>query len=41
VIDMSERLKSQKSLGESENKFRAIFENNSAAIAIIEPDTTI
>jgi len=28
-------------LKESEDKFKAIFENNSAAIAIIEPDTTI
>ena len=39
--DISERKQAEEKLFESEEKFRAIFENNSAAIAIIEYDTTI
>jgi PAS domain S-box-containing protein len=35
------RILAEKALRESEEKFRAIFENNSSALAIIEPDTTI
>ena len=35
------RKKAEIALMESEENFRLIFENNSAAIAIIEPDTTI
>jgi len=34
-------LKAENVLKDSEDKFKAIFENNSAAIAIIEADTTI
>jgi len=41
VIDITERKKEVIRLQESEDKFKAIFENNSAAIAIMEPDTTI
>lgn len=41
INDISDRKKLEGILKESENNFRAIFENNSAAIAIIEPDTTI
>ena len=39
--DITERKLSEEALKESEDKFRTIFESNSAAIAIIEPDTTI
>lgn len=39
--DKSEREKAEILLKQSEENFRAIFENNSAAIAIIEQDTTI
>ena len=39
--DITESKNAEETLMESENKFRAIYENNSAAIAIIEPDTTI
>jgi PAS domain S-box-containing protein len=39
--DITERKLSEEALHDSEEKFRSIFENNSAAIAIIEPDTTI
>ena len=35
------RILAEKALRESGEKFRAIFENNSSALAIIEPDTTI
>ena len=35
------RKMAEEAVHQSEEKFRAIFENNSAAIAIIEPDTTI
>jgi PAS domain S-box-containing protein len=41
VQDITVRKQVENALFESEEKFRAIFENNSAAIAIIEPDTTI
>ena len=36
-----ERLKAEAGQAQSEVEFRAIFENNSAAIAVIEPDATI
>lgn len=39
--DITLRKKAEEALRQSEEKFRAIFENNSSAIAIIEPDTTI
>jgi PAS domain S-box-containing protein len=39
--DFTERKKAEEALHESEEKFRAIFENNSSALAIIEKDTTI
>ncbi|NTW33385.1 MAG: PAS domain S-box protein, partial [Bacteroidetes bacterium] len=39
--DITDIKQSEKALRESEKKFRAIFENNSSAIAIIEPDSTI
>jgi PAS domain S-box-containing protein len=39
--DITERKKAEEALRENEEKYRAIFENGSAAIAIIEPDTTI
>jgi PAS domain S-box-containing protein len=39
--DITERKQAEKKIHESEENFRAIFENNSSAIAIIEPDTTI
>jgi PAS domain S-box-containing protein len=39
--DITERKRSEDALLDSENKFRAIFENNSAAMAIIEPDTKL
>jgi PAS domain S-box-containing protein len=41
VLDITVRKKSEEALIESENKFRTIFENNSAAMAIIEADTKI
>jgi PAS domain S-box-containing protein len=40
-VDITERKNSELVLKESEEKFRAIFENNSSAMAIIEKDTTI
>jgi len=39
--DITERKNAEQILRESEENFRAIFENNSSAIAIIESDTTI
>jgi PAS domain S-box-containing protein len=39
--DQTEERRKIKELYESKENFRTIFENNSAAIAIIEPDTTI
>jgi PAS domain S-box-containing protein len=39
--DITERKRAEELLCESEENFRAIFENNSSAMAIIEPDTTI
>ena len=39
--NLAERNKAEESLRESEENFRLIFENNSAAIAIIEPNATI
>ncbi|MEQ8224560.1 MAG: PAS domain S-box protein, partial [Candidatus Eremiobacterota bacterium] len=41
VQDITERRRSEEALCRSEDKFRTIFESNSAAMAIIEPDTTI
>jgi PAS domain S-box-containing protein len=41
VRDITERKNDEIKLRESEERFRVIFENNSAAMAIIEPDTTI
>jgi PAS domain S-box-containing protein len=38
--DITDRKRAEEALRQSEEKFRIIFENNSAAIAIIEPDTT-
>jgi len=40
IQDITERKKIEESIRESEENFRSIFENNSAAMAIIEPDTT-
>ncbi len=39
--DITERKKTEQDLRNSENNFHSIFDNNSGAIAIIEPDTTI
>ena len=39
--DITDRRKAELEVVESENKFRAIFENNSSAIAIMNRDTTI
>ncbi len=39
--EISNRLNTEKILLESEEQYRAIFENNSAAMAIIETDTTV
>jgi PAS domain S-box-containing protein len=39
--DITERKLNEEALHESEEKFRTIFDSNSAAIAIIEPDSTI
>ncbi|MCX6690327.1 MAG: PAS domain S-box protein, partial [Methanoregula sp.] len=39
--DITERKRAEEALRDSEENFRSIFENNSAAMAIIEPDTTI
>jgi PAS domain S-box-containing protein len=41
IADISEQKRVEIKIAESEEKFRTIFENNSAAIAIIEFDTTI
>jgi PAS domain S-box-containing protein len=41
INNITEQKQNKQYLIESEANFRAIFENNSAAIAIIEPDTTI
>ena len=41
AYDNTERKRAEEALKESEEKFRAIFENNSTAISIINPDTTI
>ncbi|MDQ5986852.1 MAG: hypothetical protein CSYNP_02585 [Syntrophus sp. SKADARSKE-3] len=41
VRDISIRKRVEEALRESEEKFRTIFENSSAAMAIIEKDTTI
>jgi len=41
IQDITERKNTEKILRESEEKFRAIFENNASAIAIIDWDTTI
>jgi PAS domain S-box-containing protein len=41
VMDITERKRTEQALRENEEKFRAIFEGSSAAIAIIKRDTTI
>jgi PAS domain S-box-containing protein len=40
-IDITNRRQAEEDIMESNTKFRAIFENNSAAISIISPDTTL
>jgi len=40
-IDLTEVRRNEEKLRENEEKFRAIFENNASALAIIDPDTTI
>jgi len=39
--EITSRINTENVLFESEEKYRIIFENNSAAMAIIEPDTTV
>jgi len=41
VAEIKERKRIEEKLRESEENFRVIFKNNSSAIAIIDPDTTI
>lgn len=41
VVDITDRRRLEDELKKSEHYFRSLFENNSAAICIIEPDTTI
>ena len=41
ATDITERKHAEEALRENEEAFRVIFENNSAAMAIIEKDTTI
>jgi PAS domain S-box-containing protein len=41
VEDITEHLKMQDRLQDSENRYRTIFENTGSAILIVEPDTTI
>lgn len=41
IADISNHKKAEESIRKTEEEFKAIFENNSAAIAIIEEDTTI
>ena len=41
INDITKRRQAEESLRRSEESFRSIFENNSAAIIIIEPDSTI
>ncbi|MGD0954636.1 MAG: PAS domain S-box protein [Methanotrichaceae archaeon] len=41
IEDITKRKQAETALKESEERFRTIFENNSAAMAIIERDTTI
>jgi PAS domain S-box-containing protein len=41
AIDITDRKQAVEQLLQSEENFRSIFENNSTAMAIIEPDTTI
>jgi len=40
-IDISRRKRAEEELMESNTKFQSIFENNSAAMAIISPDSTL
>ncbi len=41
AIDITERKEAEETLSKNEGYYRALFENNSTAIAIIEPDSTI
>ncbi len=41
IMDITERKRAEEMLRASDENFRSIFENNSVAIAIIEPDSTI
>jgi len=41
IVDISDRKKSEKALQDSEKKYKAVFDNNTASLAFVNPDTTI